>query len=125
MRAWLSPEGRFFNPAPSISVLQLTRDRHCVVIDNALAHPEGLLDWARSSMFVRAHGNAYPGVLVEAAPDMTQLMADYFAQHVRARLGGRRTLSICWRKHSRCRCGAARECATASLPCAQWRACRA
>ena len=93
MRAWLSPEGRLFNPAPSVSVLPLTRDRHCVVIDNALAHPEGLLDWARSSMFVRAHGNAYPGVLVETAPEVTQLMADYFAQHVRARLGGRRTLS--------------------------------
>jgi Family of unknown function (DUF6445) len=93
MRAWQSPEGRLFNPNASVSVLPITRDRHCVVIDGVLAHPEGLLEGALSSMFVRAQGNAYPGLLVDAPPDMTRLMADYFAQHVRARLGGRRTLS--------------------------------
>jgi hypothetical protein len=92
--AWLDPSGRLFNPNPTVSVVPLTRDQHCVVIDDALAHPEALLEWAASSAFEQAHGNAYPGLVLEAPAAVSECVGDYFAQHVRKRLGARRTLSV-------------------------------
>jgi hypothetical protein len=93
MDSWLNAAGQFFNPAPRISALAVATDEFCIVVDEALAHPEGLVGWAATQRFRPPEGFPYPGVTVDAPPALSALIADYFAQHVRGRLGGRRTLS--------------------------------
>ena len=94
MSAWLDSAGRFFNPELRVSVVPLTRDQHCLVIDNALANPEGLIDWASASVFNPPVGYPYPGLVLETPAAITQCVADFFAQHVRKRMGARRTLDL-------------------------------
>jgi Family of unknown function (DUF6445) len=93
MDSWLNGAGQFFNPAARVSALPIAPGEFCFVVDDALANPEGLVDWAATQQFKAAAGFAYPGVLLEAPPALSAMVSDYFAQYVRARLGGRRTLS--------------------------------
>jgi hypothetical protein len=92
MDGWLDHSGRFFNPSPRISAVPIAPGEFCIVIDEALANPEGLIDWATSQRFA-APDFAYPGLLVDAPPSVSTMVGDYFAQYLRSRLGGRRTLS--------------------------------
>jgi Family of unknown function (DUF6445) len=94
MDAWLDAEGRFFNPNPVINTVPLVGDACCVVIDNALANPQGLADWAATQTLRPPVGYPYPGKVLDAPTAVTQGVAEYFAQHARARLGGRRTLDL-------------------------------
>lgn len=94
MTAWLDGEGRFFNPKPSVQTLPLGAGRQCIVIDNALANPEGLRAWASSQPFGPPAGYPYPGLVCEVPAELGARMADYFAEHVRRRLGARRTVSL-------------------------------
>lgn len=91
--SWLNGAGQFFNPTPRVDVLTLTPGEFCIVIDDALANPEGLVNWAVTQRFRPPEGFPYPGVILDAPPSVTALIRDYFAQHVRGPLGGRRTLS--------------------------------
>jgi hypothetical protein len=93
MDSWLNGAGQFFNPAPRISALAIAPGESCIVIDDALANPEGLVGWAALQHFRLPGGFAYPGVIVDAPPAVSAMVGDYFAQYVRGRLGGRRTLS--------------------------------
>ena len=93
MDSWLDHSGRFFNPSPRVSAVPIAPGEFCIVIDEALANPEGLIDWATKQRFTPPDGFAYPGVLLDAPPAVTAMVADYFAEHVRSRLGGRRTLT--------------------------------
>jgi hypothetical protein len=93
MDSWLNGGGRFFNPTPRVSAVPLAPGEYCIVVDDALAHPQGLIDWAATQGFSSPVGFPYPGVILDAPPAVTALVGDYFAQHVRRRLGGRRTLS--------------------------------
>ena len=93
MDSWLNGADRFFSPAPRVSAVTIVPGEHCIVVDEALANPEGLVDWAASQRFRPAEGFPYPGVIVDAPPAVSAMIADYFAEHVRGRLGGRRTLS--------------------------------
>lgn len=91
--SWLNGAGQFFNPAPRIDVLAVAPGEFCIVVDEALANPEGLVGWAATQRFRPPEGFPYPGVILDAPPAVTALVGDYFAQHVRGSLGGRRTLS--------------------------------
>jgi Family of unknown function (DUF6445) len=91
---WLDGAGRLFNPSPRISVVPITRDHVCVVVDDALSHPEGLIDWAALRAFGPPRTYPYPGLVLEAPEFITQRVGDYFAQHARSRLGARRTQSL-------------------------------
>jgi len=93
MDSWLNGAGRFFNPAPRLSTVALARGEVCLVVDEALANPEGLIDWAAAQQFKPAAGFPYPGVTLDAPAAVSAMVGDYFAEHARARLGGRRTLS--------------------------------
>ena len=93
MDSWLNGAGRFFNPAPRVSTVGLAPGEFCILVDEALANPEGLVDWAASQPFRPAEGFPYPGVIADAPPVVAAMVGDYFAEHVRGRLGGRRTLS--------------------------------
>ena len=93
MDSWLSGAGQFFNSSPRVSAVPIAPGEFCIVVDEALADPEGLVGWAATQQFRPAGGFAYPGVIVDAPPAVSAMIGDYFAEHVRGRLGGRRTLS--------------------------------
>jgi Family of unknown function (DUF6445) len=94
MNAWLDDTGQFFNPKPHVKAVQLHGGQQCLVIDNALARPEALVDWAAKRTFERPRGYPYPGLVLDAPAEITQRMADYFVQHARAPLGARRLLDL-------------------------------
>jgi len=94
MNAWLDSAGRFFNPEPAVSVVPLAGDHCCYVIDDALARPEALVSWAAGQSFEPPADYPYPGLVLDAPAALAQRMADYFALHVRKRLGARRTLDL-------------------------------
>ena len=92
MTPWLDAAGRFFNPDARVSVLPLFGEHCCVVVDDVLAKPEGLRDWAAQQSFAPPRGYPYPGLVLDAPGDVPQRLADAFALHARKGLGGRRTL---------------------------------
>jgi len=93
MDSWLSGAGQFFNPSPRVSAVAVAPGEFCIVVDEALANPEGLVGWAATQQFRPADGFPYPGVILDAPAPVSVMVGDYFAEHVRGRLGGRRTLS--------------------------------
>lgn len=93
MDSWLNDAGQFFNPAPRVSALAVAPGEFCIVVDEALANPQGLVDWAAGQRFRPPEDFPYPGVLVDAPAAVSTMVGDYFAEHARGRLGGRRTLS--------------------------------
>jgi hypothetical protein len=94
MRSWLDASGRLFNPQPRVQVLTLgTGLRPCVVLDDVLAHPDGVVDWAAAQAFAAPAGNFYPGRLLELPEAIVRRVLDLFQAHARGPLGGRRTLS--------------------------------
>lgn len=93
MDSWLNGAGQFFNPAARISSVVIAPGESCIVVDEALANPQGLVGWAATQHFRPPEGFPYPGVLVDAPPAVSVMVGDYFAEHARGRLGGRRTLS--------------------------------
>ena len=94
MSVWHDDEGRLFNEKPTVRLLPLQSGRQCVVIDNALANPEGLREWASSQTFGPPASYPYPGLVCDVPAEISQRMSDFFAQHVRRLLGARRTLSL-------------------------------
>ncbi len=90
---WDDGDGRFFNPQPAISTVPLPGGFEVVVIDDVLLEPDGLVDWARMRAFHPPDGFPYPGVITGAPAGLAARFADFFAQHARTRLHGRRTLS--------------------------------
>jgi hypothetical protein len=90
---WLDAAGHFFNPKPTVNVLPLGAGQHCVVIDDALAHPQGLLAWACTQHYTPP-SYPYPGLVCEVPRTLADGVADHFAQHVRKHLGARRTLDL-------------------------------
>ncbi len=92
MSPWLDDQGRLFNPAPRLQLADLSDGRVCVVIDDVLANPQGLADWAAQQRFQPPNPIPYPGLLLPAPAEVAARTADFFALHVRKALGGRRTL---------------------------------
>ena len=86
--------GRLFNPAPRIEEVEVGPGQRCVVVDDALIDPEGLVDWVDRHCFEPAEANAYPGQLMDVVPVLEQSLDGFFTQHVRGRLGARRTLGM-------------------------------
>jgi len=93
MDSWFNGAGQFFNPAPRVSAVPIAPGEFCIVVDDALANPEGLVGRAAMQDFRPPQGFPYPGVIVDAPPAVSAMVGNYFAQYVRGSLGGRRTLS--------------------------------
>jgi hypothetical protein len=83
-----------FNPAPSVRVVPVGPDRVCVVIDDVLAEPDGLVEWAAGQAFSPPQGYPYPGVVLAAPAALARQVGECFALHARGRLGARRTLDL-------------------------------
>ncbi len=89
---WLDDQGRFFNPAARVHVVALGPGRPCVVVDDALANPEGVRAWATTQHFRPPAGYPYPGRVCDVPGEMSARVADFFNQRVRGQLGVRRVL---------------------------------
>lgn len=94
MDSWLNDAGQFFNPAARFTTVGLAPGESCIVVDHALANPQGLVSWAAAQPFQAPQGFPYPGVIADAPASVATMVGDYFAAHARGRLGGRRTLSV-------------------------------
>jgi len=91
---WLAPANRFFNPHPTLRTIALAPGRVCLVVDDALAEPQRLVDFAATQALRPPAGYPYPGIVAPAPAALAQRVGDFFAQHVRTPLGGRRTLDL-------------------------------
>ncbi|MGH8253323.1 MAG: DUF6445 family protein [Steroidobacteraceae bacterium] len=80
----------FFNPNPTVSIVPISRERNCVVIDDVLADPQRMAAWAAGQAF-GAPNNPYPGLVLDPPAAVTQRMSDYFATYARSCLGGLQT----------------------------------
>ena len=93
MTGWLDGAGRLFNPDPRVSAVPIVPGRDCVVIDDALADPEGLRAWALQQRYLPP-AYPYPGHVCDAPREVSARLADFFALHVRRHLGARRTVEL-------------------------------
>ena len=83
-----------FSPAPRIEAVPIAPGHEAFVIDNALVDPQRWVDLAaqhRSEFAMLGH-NAYPGVELRMPDALSVRLEEFFARHIRARLGARRTL---------------------------------
>jgi hypothetical protein len=82
-----------FNPTPVIEEVLLDDGNPVLVVDDVLLHPGQLVDYAsehRASLTPSPH-NAYPGIQFPTPDAVREQLGDFFAQHIRSRLGARRT----------------------------------
>lgn len=85
-----------FNPHPTIQALPILPGEFCYVIDDALQNPDAWVQLAADnrSHFEQLPHNAYPGLELRMPPDVSNRLDEFFAQHIRKRLGARRTLRM-------------------------------
>jgi hypothetical protein len=88
-----------FNLRPRITQVDIGDGSVCVVVDDALSDPQALRTLAceYSAGFAEAPLNAFPGLELPMPDTFNALLDEFFMQHVRSRLGARRTLEL----HSR------------------------
>jgi hypothetical protein len=82
-----------FNRLPTLEERPLFDGHVALVVDNVLADPNQWVEAAanRPQAFVPS-AFAYPGPEAELPAEVQAAMAEFFATHIRNRLGGRRTL---------------------------------
>jgi len=84
-----------FNPQPQVQLVPLFDGHQAVVVDQVLQDPQRWVDWAQEQLeHFGLSGHAYPGLELWLAAGAEAQMADFFAQHVRGRLGARRTVQL-------------------------------
>lgn len=85
-----------FNPNPRIETVRIDDDHACYVVDDALRDPERMVELAarHAAAFAEAPHNAYPGPELTLPDAVSARLDAFFAEHVRARLGARRTLRM-------------------------------
>lgn len=85
-----------FNPRPRIERVSVAGVHDAWVVDDVLLEPEALRAHAvaQRAAFVAAPFNAYPGLEWKMGAEISGPLSDFFMQHLRTRLGGRRTLSM-------------------------------
>ncbi|HRQ65991.1 MAG TPA: DUF6445 family protein [Xanthomonadaceae bacterium] len=85
-----------FNPVPRIATIPILPGQDCLVIDDALLDPERWVALAAEhcEAFEPSPHNAYPGVELRMPDALSAELDAFFARHIRARLGARRTLRM-------------------------------
>jgi hypothetical protein len=88
-----------FNLRPRVEIQRFGSGQVCVVVDDALADPEKLLQFAvaQREQFRTSDANAYPGVMLALSDKFTASLGDFFAAHARRHFDARRTVHV----HSR------------------------
>jgi Family of unknown function (DUF6445) len=84
-----------FNPDPQIQGIRFPNGQACFIIDNALVNPEVLVQLAKDKAgeFQTASFNAYPGVQLPMAADITRL-DEFFTLYIRNLVNARRTVRM-------------------------------
>lgn len=85
-----------FNPRPRIQPIRIGPDDHAYVIDDVLLNPERMVELAQLNrhQFKRPPVFAYPGLELGMPADFSSRLDEFFRQHIRRLLGGRRTLRM-------------------------------
>lgn len=85
-----------FNPNARIQRVGVAGVHDVWVVDDVLLDPEALRARAIAGRanFTTAPHNAYPGLEWRMGAEVDEALADFFMQHMRSRLGARRTLSM-------------------------------
>ncbi len=85
-----------FNPNPIIEAVSIAGQHVCYVVDNALAEPERMVEYAiaQRASFAMAPFNAYPGLEFHLPAELSALQDDFFREHIRRLLNARRTLQM-------------------------------
>jgi hypothetical protein len=85
-----------FNPSPTIRSIEIVPGVTCHLIDDALTEPDRWVALAREhrDAFESAPFNAYPGVELRMPDPLSARLDAFFAEHIRKRLGARRTLRM-------------------------------
>lgn len=94
-RAGVSALG-LFNPAARFESVRLANGAGCLVVDDALAEPERLLQYAvdNRAAFRAVDFSAYPGVYLGAPPSLAAALAEFFNLKVRRHFDARRLLQM-------------------------------
>lgn len=81
-----------FNPNPKIQLVPIADHLPCIVIDDFLLDPQAVVNDAIKSRdaFVKNPRTVYPGYEKHMSETFSSSLSDFFIQHVRSRLGGRR-----------------------------------
>ncbi|MGZ5831447.1 MAG: DUF6445 family protein [Telluria sp.] len=81
---------------PSIQVLPIAGAAPCLVIDDFLEDPEMLRDFAcrHPEQFQSGRHHAYPGPELLMPQEFSTQLDAFFSQHIRRRLGARRTTNM-------------------------------
>ena len=81
-----------FNPRATVQVVKFDAQRFCLVIDDALAEPEQLVQFAaeRSDAFRSLDSSAYPGNYLMAPEQVVSGLRDFFLRQVRRHFDARR-----------------------------------
>ncbi len=66
----------------------------CVVVDDALANPQGMRRWAAAQNYLPPAGYPYPGHVCAVTGELSARLSDFFTQHVRKHFEVRRALSL-------------------------------
>lgn len=84
------------NPRPLVSVVPIFDGHQCVVVDNFLAEPEIMVEYAalEHRHFVDSADNYYPGPELPLTGRIVASMQEAFLLHARTPLKARRVLSI-------------------------------
>lgn len=93
MSPWLSDDGHLFHPSPRITEVPLGDGERCLVVDDVLARPEAVRDWACAQRFTPPPGYPYPGVVHDLPGTVSARWIDLFQLRARGPLGARRTLA--------------------------------
>jgi len=82
-----------FNPQPRIQLVPIPGHLPCVVIDDFLLDPDVLVADAVKYRdgFAHAPHNAFPGLEMRMPDGFSARLDEFFMQHIRSRLGARRT----------------------------------
>src|SRR5690349_20344701 len=85
-----------FNPRPQVHELAFDGGLRCLVVDDALADPRALREYAIANRerFRPAQANAFPGLEWPGDGALEAALADFLRVHVRPRLPVRRLLRM-------------------------------
>ncbi|MGB9150899.1 MAG: DUF6445 family protein [Burkholderiales bacterium] len=85
-----------FNPQPTIEEIFFSPGQSCLVIDNAVLNPDGLVRFAAEHFkdFQPPTVYAYPGMELLGSSEISAALNDFFLTHIRHSFQGRRTVSM-------------------------------
>ncbi|NII09267.1 DUF6445 family protein [Oleiagrimonas sp. C23AA] len=86
------PELPWFNPRPQVEKIDLEAGACCYVVDDVLAQPERVREWAitQRAQWQPVDFNAYPGTYLMGPDGLQQAMQSFYLQHIKRHFDARR-----------------------------------